>query len=170
MNWSETAARVMVEACTPHPDDHAIVLGYSPIVDVLAPLVADLVVVDEASEIPLPPRARYHRAPIDQPPDLGKASMVLVHWTWRTLPVARQKALALRLGAGLRERALLVIGDVIWSFPPDSIDEPEQFGDKLAFAPTADGLTAMVRSAGFLPDLHRFGPGVGVMIALRANR
>ena len=161
---------MVVEACTPHPEDHAILLGYSPIVDVLAPSVGRITVVDPHADAPLPPRARYHRGPIDEPPDLAQASMVLAHWTWRTLPPARQRALARRLGQALRERALLVIGDVIWSFPPESIDEPEQFADKLEFAPTADALTAMLREAGFLPDLHRFGPAVGVMIALRSNR
>lgn len=170
MNWPESAGRVILEACTPHPQDVAILLGYSPIVDELAPHVAEVVVVDPDANAPLPPKARYHRAPIDQPPDLARASMVLAHWTWRTLPVARQRALAQKLGQGLRERALLVVGDIIWSFAPDSIDEPEQFGDQLAFAPTAEALTAMLRGAGFLPDLHRFGPAVGVMIALRANR
>ncbi len=170
MNWPESTGRVILEACNPDPQDIAFVLGWSPIVDELARAVAEVVVVDPEARAALPGNARYHRAPIDQPPDLGSASMVLAHWSWRTLPPARQQALARRLGQGLRERALLVIGDVIWSFPPDSIDEPEQFGDKLEFAPTADALTAMVRDAGFLPDLHRFGPAVGVMIALRANR
>ncbi|MSP55009.1 MAG: hypothetical protein EXR69_05310 [Myxococcales bacterium] len=170
MNWADSAGRVVLEACTPHVEDHAILLGYSAIVDTLAPQVARITVVDETCEIPLPAGARYHRGPIDQPPELGAASMVLAHWTWRTLPVARQRALAQRLGQGLRERALLVIGDIIWSFPPASIDEPEQFGDRLEHAPTADILTAMLRDTGFLPDLHRFGPAVGVMIALRANR
>ncbi len=170
MNWADVAGRVVVEACRPDPQDHAIVLGWTPIVEELAPLVASVVVVDEAADRPLPPGARWHRAPLDQPPDLGTASIVVAHWTWRTLPPDRQRALASRLGAGLRERALLVIGDVIWSLPADSIDEPEQFGDRLAFAPTDAALTGMLRNAGFLPDLHRFGPAVGVMIALRANR
>ena len=170
MNWAESAGRVVLEACTPHPQDVAIVLGWSPVVDELAPHVAEVIVVDPTSNAPLPAKARWLRAPIDQPPDLGRASMVLAHWTWRTLPPGRQRALARTLGQGLRERALLVIGDIVWSFPPDSIDEPEQFGDGLEHAPTADALTAMVRDAGFLPDLHRFGPAVGVMIALRANR
>jgi hypothetical protein len=31
-------------------------------------------------------------------------------------------------------------------------------------------MTTLLRDAGFLPDLHRFGPAVAVVIGLRANR
>lgn len=169
-DWREVSGRVVLEASVPDPKDHVVCLGWTPILDVLAPSVGSITVVDPDSVATLPPGARYHRAAIDQPVELERASLVIAHWTWRRLPKARQEALALRLGRELRERALLVIGDVVWSVPPDSVDAPEQFGDALDFAPTADGLTGMLRVAGFLPDLHRFGPAVGVMIALRGNR
>lgn len=169
-DWKEVAGRVVLEACTPDARDHAVLLGFSPIVHALAPRVARVTVVDPGAPQPLPPNAAWHRAALDAPPALGTTSLVVAHWTWRLLPARQQEALAARLGRELPERALLVIGDIVWSLPPDSIDEPEQFGPDLTHAPTADQLTATLRRAGFLPDLHRFGPAVAVMIALRGNR
>lgn len=170
VDWAEVAGRVVLEACNADARDHAVMLGYSPIVEALAGRVARVTVVDPALPRALPANASWQRAAIDAPPDLGAVSMVLVHWTWRTLPPPRQQALAVLLGKSLPERALLVIGDVMWSLPPDDIDEPAQYGDQLEHAPTAAHLTSQLRSAGFLPDLHRFGPAVGVVIGLRVNR
>lgn len=169
-DWKEVAGRVALEACNPDARDHAVMLGYSPIVHELAPRVARVTVVDPGAPVPLPSNATWHRAAVDQPPALGAVSLVVAHWSWRLLPPRQQEALAARLGRELPERALLVIGDIVWSLPADSIDEPEQFGADLQHAPTAEQLTAMVRRAGFLPDLHRFGPAVAVMIALRSGR
>ena len=56
----------------------------------------------------------------------------------------------------------------MWSMPADRIDEPEQFGDDITHAPTTATLERLVREAGFLPDLHRFGVGRAVCIALRS--
>ena len=170
VDWAEVAGRVVLEACNPDARDHAVLLGYSPIVDALAERVARVTVVDPGDPRALPANASWHRAAIDAPPDLAAASMVLVHWTWRTLTPARQQALAMLLGKRLPERALLVIGDVMWSLPRDIVDEPEQYADQLEHAPTAAHVTTLLRDAGFLPDLHRFGPAVAVVIGLRANR
>jgi len=170
VDWSDVAGRVVLEACNADARDHAVVLGFSPIVESLAARVARVTVVDPALPRALPANASWHRAPMDAPPDLSSASMVLAHWTWRTLPPARQQALATLLGQRLPERALLVIGDVMWSLPADTVDEPEQYADQLEHAPTTAKLTAQLREAGFLPDLHRFGPAVGVVIGLRVNR
>ena len=170
VDWAEVAGRVVLEACNADARDHAVVLGYSAIVDALAERVARVTVVDPGAPRALPANASWHRAAIDAPPDLAAASMVLVHWTWRTLTPARQQALAMLLGKRLPERALLVIGDVMWSLPRDIVDEPEQYADQLEHAPTAAHVTTLLRDAGFLPDLHRFGPAVAVVIGLRANR
>ena len=101
VDWAEVAGRVVLEACNADARDHAVLLGYSPIVDALAERVARVTVVDPGAPRALPANASWHRAAIDAPPDLAAASMVLVHWTWRTLTPARQQALATLLGKTL---------------------------------------------------------------------
>ena len=64
---------------------------------------------------------------------------------------------------------MLVVGDVMWSMPADQVDEPEQFGDEIQWAQTTATLEKWAREAGFLPDLHRFGAGVGVLVAIRGE-
>jgi hypothetical protein len=93
----------------------------------------------------------------------------MLHDSLRYLSPSEQQQLLIRLGRALPERGLLVIGDVVWSWPRAELDEPQQYGPMQDAAPTAEALEGMVRTAGFLPDLHRFGPGRAVMIALRAS-
>jgi hypothetical protein len=57
----------------------------------------------------------------------------------------------------------------MWSFAPELIDEPEQFGEAIAFAQTTSVLEGWAREAGFLPDLHRFGAGAAVLIAIKGQ-
>ena len=50
------------------------------------------------------------------------------------------------------------------------VDEPEQYGEDVARAPTTAVLEGWAREAGLLPDLHRFGVGVGVLVAIKGER
>jgi hypothetical protein len=94
--------------------------------------------------------------------------VIVLHDELRRHPPTFQRELLLHLGRAAGRRTLLVIGDVMWSMPADRIDEPEQFGDDITHAPTTATLERLVREAGFLPDLHRFGVGRAVCIALRS--
>jgi hypothetical protein len=100
------------------------------------------------------------------PPGL---SVVVAHdWLRRRAPSA-QRAFFLDASRVLPRRGLLVVGDVMWSVDPAMVDEPEQFGDGVERAPTTRSVEQWARDAGFLPDLHRFGVGRAVLVALRAN-
>jgi hypothetical protein len=148
--WRALTARVIVEAAVVDPRDVVLVLGQGA--DVAGPLRARGAQVTVADGLAASPRG---------------VSIVCVHdWLRRRTP-ADQKAFLVELGKRLPERGLAVIGDVMWSMPPDMIDEPEQYGDSLTHAQTTRVIEGWAREAGFLPDLHRFSPGVAVLVAVR---
>ena len=95
-------------------------------------------------------------------------SVVVAHDWLRRRPPAAQRAFFLEAARVLPKRGLLVVGDVMWSLEPAQVDEPEQFGDAVGQAPTARSVEQWARDAGFLPDLHRFGVGRAVLVALRS--
>lgn len=174
MDWSAVALRVVVEACTAHPQDVVLILGAGDgaLARALAPRVRRVVVVDPHPPplADLPPNVELRAGDLLRPPTIEGLSVVALHWSFRRLPPAEQPALIRALGALLPPRGLLVLGDILWSMPAEMIDEPEQYGDHLEHAPTARQAEGWLRRAGFLPDVHRFGPAVTVIIALRDGR
>ncbi|MDP2306106.1 MAG: hypothetical protein Q8P18_08760 [Pseudomonadota bacterium] len=151
MDWAGVTARVVVEACSPTPEDIVLYIGDDGVADVLAPRVRTLARRD---------------ALVDPPPGL---SIICLHGSLRRLLPGAQRALIQAASSLLPPRGLLVVGDVMWSFPKADIDAPEQFGDALEHVQTTATIEAWCRAAGFLPDLHRFGPGVAVLIAIRGQ-
>lgn len=141
-DWTAATARVVVEACAAHPDD--VVLAAGPGLDALAGKVRRVV----------------------RTPEPG-LSIVALNDVLGTLPEGEQRALLARYASALPKRGLLVIGDVLYSLPRESIDEPEQYGDA-PHAPALSALEKHLRELGFLPDTHRFGPARAVIIALKA--
>lgn len=154
MNWAEVAGRVIVEAVAADPRDVLLLIGDGAASDAIAQALA----------------ARVGR--LVRGDSLGAApaglSVVCLHQTLRLRPPEAQRALFAEAARVLPPRGLLVIGDVMWSLPFDQIDAPEQFGDRLAHVQTTATVEGWARKAGFLPDMHRFGAGVGVLIAVRA--
>jgi SAM-dependent methyltransferase len=177
MDWSEVTGRVVVAAIEAHPLDQVVDLGCGTgeLLRTLAPSIRTGVGVDrdgaalEAARQGAPENLRFVHADIRNFPLPTGTSVVLLHDSLRYLSPLEQQQLLIRLGRTLPERGLLVIGDVVWSWPRAELDEPEQYGPTQEAAPAASTLETMVRTAGFLPDLHRFGPGRAVMIALRAS-
>lgn len=170
MNWSEVTARVVVEAVAAHPHDVVVQLGGADIVAALAGRVKRAIAV--LPEAPRQGSAAYEVEVGDLrtwrlPPGV---SVVVLHDQLRLLPKREQTALVQRLGREMAPRALLVIGDVMWSMPMDQVDEPEQYGAPLGDPPETRWIEDLSRTAGFLPDLHRFGVGRAVLIALRGER
>lgn len=149
MNWSEALARVVIEAAHAHPEDVVLVLGDATVADALRPLA----------------RAVHTRETLDDPPP-GTSIVCMVGWL-RGLPPPVQAAALRDAGRLLPTRGLLIIGDVMWSFPPGEIDAPEQFGDRLDHAPLVRALEKQVRDAGFLPDVHRLSPGTGIIVGMK---
>jgi hypothetical protein len=169
MAWSDVTRRVVVEAAAPHPHDVVFQLGGDWLLaGSLAARVARVVVRAPGTSPSLPPNVTHEVGEVAPSPVPEGTSVVVVHDTLRRLPPDAQDALLRHLGRALPRRALLVIGDVMWSVPPEQVDEPEQFGDDLRHAPTTSAVERMVRAAGFLPDIHRFGVGRAVCIALRS--
>lgn len=169
MDWSEVTRRVVVEAAAPHPEDVVYQLGGDWLLAAaLAPRVARLVVRCPEAPGALPPNVRHERGAVGTGAIPEGTSVVVLHDELRRHEPAAQRALLVHLGRSLARRALLVIGDVMWSMPPEMVDEPDQFGDAIAHAPTTATLERLVREAGFLPDVHRFGVGRAVCIALRS--
>jgi hypothetical protein len=169
MDWSEVTRRVVVEAAAPHPEDVVFQLGGDWLLaGALAPRVARLVVRAPESPQALPPNVQHERGEVGVSPVPSGTSVVVLHDALRYLAPAAQQGLLVHLGKALPRRALLVIGDVMWSFSPELVDDPGQFGADVAHAPTTAELERTLRQAGFLPDVHRFGVGRGVCIALRS--
>ncbi len=169
MNWSEVTRRVVVEAAAPHPEDVVYQLGGDWLLAAaLAPRVARLVVRCPGDAPPLPPNVVHERGEVGLAAVPAGTSVVVLHDELRRHAPASQRALLLHLGKSLGRRALLVVGDVMWSMPPEMVDDPDQFGDAITHAPTTAALERLVREAGFLPDVHRFGVGRAVCIALRS--
>lgn len=169
MDWSAVTRRVVVEAAAPHPEDRVFVLGDDwALVEAILPRVAR---VEVRSERPPPPGARDivgsvgPLLPVAVP---SGTSVVVLHDALRRLLPADQRRLLVALGRQLPARALLVVGDVMWSMPALQVDEPGQFGDAVADAPAVADVERWLREAGFLPDTHRFGVGRAVCIALKA--
>jgi hypothetical protein len=152
--WHDVAGRALVEAVEADRRDVVLLVGDGPRSDVVAAelsrRVATLVRVGDLS---------------DPPPGL---SVICAHWSLRRLAPVAQRAFVARAGSLLPRRGLLVIGDVMWSMPPDQIDAPEQFGDAIESAQMTRTLEGWARDAGFLPDVHRFGVGVGMLVGVRA--
>lgn len=177
MDWAEVTRRVVVAAVEAHPQDQVLELGCGSgeILRRLAPNIRKGIGVERradalaAARQGAPENLSFFEGDFFSFPLPKGTSVVVMHDVLRHLPTPQQRALLERLGTELSDRGLLVIGDVIWSCPPEQLDEPEQYGSDLKCAPSAEALEAMVRSAGFLPDLHRFGPGRAVMIALRSR-
>lgn len=157
MDWSAVTRRVAVEAVEAHPEDVVAEIGAGGVLEGLAGRVRRGIAVD---------LARAERVGDWWEPGI---SVVVMHDALRLLPPDRQARLIQEIGRRMEARGLLVIGDVVWSMPPAQLDDPEQYGRPLAHAPAAHALEHMARAAGFLPDLHRFGPGRAVLIALRAG-
>jgi hypothetical protein len=150
-DWAAVTGRVVVEACSATPEDVVLYLGDDAVASALAPRVGTLVRRDDL---------------VDPPAGL---SIICMHgWLRRRPPEAQRAALqaAARL---LPPRGLLVVGDVMWSLPFAMIDEPEQFGDTITHAQTTSTVEKWAREEGFLPDMHRFGPGAAVLIAIRGQ-
>ncbi len=170
MDWSAVTARVVVEAAAAHRDDVVVDLGCGSgaLALSLAPRVREVIAFDEVDHLPrpLPANVRVATGKLSEPPVKG-ASVVVMNDALRRLPPREQAALIAELGKAIPSRGLLVIGDVMWSLPVAMIDEPEQFGDAVAHAPEVATVERQLRSAGFLPDTHRFGVGRAVIIALR---
>lgn len=172
MDWSEVTRRVVVEAAAPHPHDVVVCFGGDlQVAEALASRVAR--VIARAPEAPnsaeLPSNLSFSVGEVGPFPLPAGTSVVVLHDALRRLEPAAQRELILDVGRQLPPRALLVVGDVMWSMPVERIDEPEQFGDAISFAPSVSALERLVREAGFLPDVHRFGVGRAVCIALRGN-
>lgn len=180
MDWPNVTRRVVIEAIEAHPQDVVLDLGCGTgtMLHQLAPRIRQGIGIEQNATLiqeaqqHSPPNLRFIQGDLRQPAQWWPTgvSVALMHDSLRALKPNEQAALLMELGRRLPERGLLVIGDVIWSLPPTIIDEPEQFGDNIQNAPTATQLESMIRTAGFLPDLHRFGPGRGVMIALKAEK
>ncbi len=152
--WSALITRVMAEAAAPDPRDRVALFAPEP--------------VGSALEAALRPRVRAVvrvTTVADVPPD---TSIVCLHSSLRLLPPAEQRALLSALGRRLPERALAVIGDAMWSLPVDDLDAPEQYGAPLVHVQPIATLERWLRDAGFLPDTHRYSPGVAVIVAVRA--
>jgi ubiquinone/menaquinone biosynthesis C-methylase UbiE len=179
-DWSEVTSRVVLEAVDAHPEDRVLELGCGAgeLARALASRVLEVVAVDSDA-------ARLAKAREGAPANVRfvqdnllnlakfwplKTSVVLLHDVLRLLEPSEQRALFMQLGRLLPERGLVVVGDIVWSMPYDLIDEPEQYGENQHWAPTAAALESMARSAGFLPDLHRFGVGRAVLIALKGPK
>jgi hypothetical protein len=150
MSWAEVTGRVVVEACGVTADDVVLYLGDDAVAAALA----------------AGPGVVIRRDDLDDPPT--GVTIVCLHGWLRRRPPDAQRAAFRAVGRLLATRGLLVVGDVMWSLPPDQIDAPEQFGDALEHAPTTASVEAWAREAGFLPDTHRFGLGAAVLVALRA--
>ncbi len=170
MDWSAVTARVVVEAAAAHPDDVVIDVGCGrgALTLALAPRVREVVAFDETDRLPrpLPGNVRIATGKLAEPPVEG-ASVVVMNDALRRMAPREQSALIALLGRAIPSRGLLVIGDVMWSMPAATIDEPEQFGPAIEHAPEVTAVERQLRSAGFLPDTHRFGVGRAVIIALR---
>lgn len=151
MNWAGVSGRVVVEACSATPEDVVLYCGDDAVAAELEARVGTLVRRDDLR---------------DPPPGV---SIVCLHGWLRRRPPAEQRAALREAGRILPPRGLLVVGDVMWSLPADQIDEPAQFGDAIEDVQTTATIEGWAREAGFLPDLHRFGPGVAVLIALRSQ-
>lgn len=174
MNWSEVTARVVVEACAAHPEDEVVDLGCGDgaLAKELAPRVKTVLGIDRVRSpkwADAPRNVRFVEGDLREVTLPAGTSVVLLHDVVRLLPKRERAALITRLGRQMRQRALLVIGDVMWSLPRDMVDEPEQYGSPLGEPPTTKEIEAEVRAAGFLPDLHRFGVGRAVIIALKGG-
>ncbi len=149
VDWAGVTGRVVVEACSATPEDVVLYCGDDAVAADLAPRVRTLVCRDAIA---------------DAPPGL---SIVCLHgWLRRRRPEEQRAALR-AAGKLLPTRGLLVVGDVMWSLPAATIDEPEQFGDAIEHVQTTATIEAWAREAGFVPDLHRFGPGVAVLVAIK---
>lgn len=149
MDWAAVTGRVVVEACSATAEDVVLYCG------------DDAVAADLTSRV----KTLARRDGLVDPPE-GLSIICLHGWLRRRPPVA-QRAIFRDAARLLPPRGLLVVGDVMWSLPAATIDEPEQFGDAIADVQTTTVLEGWAREAGFLPDLHRFGPGVAVLIAIR---
>ncbi|MFZ5477662.1 MAG: hypothetical protein ACOZNI_12875 [Myxococcota bacterium] len=149
MSWDDATARVCVEACAAHPDDVVLVLGEGGIAGALAGRARRVVQGASLADAP------------------AGVSIVVAHAFLRHLAPPAQRAFLAELGRVLPSRGLAVIGDLMWSFPPDQIDEPELFGQPIAHVQTTATYERWARDAGFLPDVHRFAPGVAVMILVK---
>ncbi len=142
-DWTEVTARVVVEACAAHPDDIVLVRGVG--LGSLTTRVRRVVVRPEAG-----------------------LSIVAFNDVLESLPPLEQRSLLAEMAAALPERGLFVAGGKMFSFPEETVDEPEQFGVG-RYAQPITTLERWLRDLGFLPDTHRFGPGRAVIIALKAS-
>ncbi len=149
VDWAGVTGRVVVEACSATAEDIVLYCGDDAVAVELSGRVGTLVRHDSLAAPP------------------AGLSIIALHGWLRRRPPAEQRAVIQEAGRLLPPRGLLVIGDVMWSLPAESIDEPEQFGDAIAHVQTTSTIEGWARAAGFVPDLHRFGPGVAVLIALR---
>ncbi len=170
MDWSDVTRRVVIEAASPQPQDVVVCFGGDfAVAAALAVGASVFVRTDQIIPPGLPENLLVSSGAVEPFALPAGTSIVVVHDALRHLQPAAQRALILDIGRQLPPRALLILGDVMWSLAVERIDEPEQYGDDIAHAPTVAVVERLVREAGFLPDVHRFGVGRAVCIALRGN-
>lgn len=171
--WSQVTERVVIQAAAAHPHDVVLDVGagLGSLSRALAPHVKRVVAFGARDEVerPLPENIEVQIGTLVSPPCAG-VSVVVMNDTLSRLVPSDQARLIAHLGRSLPDRALLVIGDVLWSIPQNDIDEPEQFGTDVRNARTIAAVETELRAAGFLPDAHRFGVGRAVLICLKAAR
>jgi hypothetical protein len=176
-DWGELTGRVVIEACAAAPEDVVLYLGDDAVADALQARVRTLVrrsgsPVGSGSPAgpgaPVAPGSAMASSPIlgDPPPGL---SIICLNGWLRRLPPSAQRAVFTEAARLLPARGLLVVGDVMWSVPAADIDAPEQFGDALTHVQSTTTIEKWARETGFLPDLHRFGVGAAVLVAVRGQ-
>ncbi|MSQ03756.1 MAG: hypothetical protein EXR71_18030 [Myxococcales bacterium] len=169
MDWSVVTRRVVIAAAAPHPEDVVLLLGDDWEVALSLAARVSRVLVRPTRPGPAVPSNVVVQLGLDwlaAPP--SGTSVVVMHDSLRSLAPAVQRRLVNALGVALSPRALLVVGDVMWSMPADVVDAPEQYGESIQNAPTVAGFERLLRESGFLPDIHRFGVGRAVCVALKA--
>lgn len=101
------------------------------------------------------------------PPTPGVDTVVMCH-TLRYLDKPERAALFAELHRRLPVAGLLVIGDLLWSMPPDMIEGAEDWlDDRWAYTLMADAVERELRAAGFDTFVKRMHPAVSVIRAAR---
>ncbi len=117
------------------------------------------------------PNLSFQLGDLRDPPVIPGLSTVMMARSLSLLDAAERRALWGRLHAALPPDGLLVIGDLLWSLPPDRLDGVEGWLDREhRFAPSVDDVTGELDRAGFLHFAERLHPAVAVIRAVRRPR